>query len=117
MWKRRNGRTFYSKSTDLIEMATIYMRIDTEEAANNGPNGVTEVLGEGNTYPKDRKQAILQRLKQHLPILLGNIDSSSSRFCAQFINASTYSGAGSLVGRLYLTPSSQRYSYLLPRRM
>lgn len=46
------------------------------------------------------------------PILLGNTISSSSKLCAQFISASTYSGAGSFAGRLYLTPSSQRYSYL-----
>jgi hypothetical protein len=49
------------------------------------------------------------------PILLGKTFSSSRRFWAQFISASTYSGAGSLVGLLNLTPSSQRYSYLCPR--
>lgn len=46
------------------------------------------------------------------PILLGKTVSSSSIFCAQFIKASTYSGAGSFVGRRNFAPSSQRYSYL-----
>jgi len=34
----------------VIEMATVDVRIDTEEAADNRPNGITEVLWEGNAY-------------------------------------------------------------------
>ncbi len=49
------------------------------------------------------------------PISLGNSSSLSSSPCAQFISASTYSGAGSFVAFLYRTPSSQRYSYLHAR--
>ena len=48
-----------------------------------------------------------------VPILFGKISSLSRRPCAQFISASTYSGAGSFVGRLNRTPSSHRYSYLM----
>lgn len=57
--------------------------------------------------------AMLWHLNLYRPIWFGKMDSSSSKLCAQFISASTYSGAVSLVGRLYLTPSSHRYSYLM----
>jgi len=66
----------------------------------------------GKGAPNLTKEGYKGETKASSPILFGNTFSSSNMFCAQFIKASTYSGAGNLVGRLYLTPSSHKYSYL-----
>lgn len=47
-----------------------------------------------------------------LPILLGNRDSLSMLLWHQAIRCSMYSGAGILVGFLYVSESCQRYSNL-----
>jgi hypothetical protein len=47
---RTDVQTFYSKSADMVEVATVYVGIDSEKASHNGPDGVTEGLGEGNAY-------------------------------------------------------------------
>lgn len=103
--------TFYAKSTDLIKVIAVQMRIHTEQPSYNRPYSITEVPRKRNTWNNSQWSNIRKKVP-YIPILLGKTASSSSNDWAQFISASTYSGAGSFVGRLYLTPSSQRYSYL-----
>lgn len=107
--------TFYAQRTYVVKVIAIYMRIHTEKSADNRAHCVAEVSGEGDACVQVRNdQRRLDSLEQigSEPILLGKTFSSSRMPWVQFISASTYSGAGSLVGLLYLAPSSQRYSYL-----
>jgi hypothetical protein len=42
-------RTFDAQSTDMVEVIAVDMRVDAEETAYDGTDGVAEVLGERNT--------------------------------------------------------------------
>jgi hypothetical protein len=103
--------TFDSQSTNMIKMITVYMRVYPEESTGDRSYCVTEISWERDACRRCQKTDRPFR-QRTLPILFGKIVSSSRMPCVQFINASTYSGAGSFVGRLNLMPSSQRYSYL-----
>jgi hypothetical protein len=59
-----------------------------------------------------RRRQTTAALTIDVPILDGKTSSSSSRPCTHVMSASTYCGAESAVGFLYVVPSSNKNSYL-----
>ena len=132
--KRRMRPTFDSKRADVIKVVAVEVRVYPEQPAEECAHSITEISREWYawkdiSYVYDRSDGMRvggmssnriffgwerkEKGAPHSPICIGKIRSSSRMPCAQFMSASTYSGAGSFEGRLYLTPSSQRYSYLV----
>ena len=45
----------------MIKMTAVYVGIDSEEASNNGPDGVTEVPREDNACQEESKDRTVRR--------------------------------------------------------
>jgi len=98
--KIRMKHTFDAERADLIKVIAVYVRVHAEQSSHDGAHGVFERPRERHTY--DPSSAAQKKLgsREDAPIAFGKTDSSSRIFWAQFMRASTYSGAGSFVGRL-----------------
>lgn len=92
------------------------MRVHAEQPLHKLLNRALEVLGEMHAYKPRHKSAGGSKMSVDvgwgvcIPIRLGNICSLSIFACTHAMRCSMYSGAGILVGRLYLALSCQRYS-------
>jgi len=99
--KIRMKHTFDAERADLIKVVAVYVRVHAEQSSHDGAHGVFECPRERHTYIHPFVSSAKKKgSREDAPIVLGNTDSSSRMFWAQFMRASTYSGAGSFVGRL-----------------
>jgi hypothetical protein len=97
---KRAKHTFNPERTDLIKVVAVYVRIYTEQSAHDGAHCLFECSGKWHAYALLRREAYTKSKWQDVPMVFGKTASSSRIFWAQFMRASTYSGAGSFVGRL-----------------
>jgi hypothetical protein len=92
-------RTFNAERADLIKVVGVYVCIHAKQSSHNGAHSVFECPREWHAYASisgGRKQG----KQEEIPMVFGKTASSSRILWVQFIRASTYSGAGSFVGRL-----------------